>query len=240
MALYLALPIMKVNIDKYLFNGVSFLDLLTVKERKRVLDSVIRKEFKKGQVLFKEGFYPKGIYILRKGKVKLFQTEKNGKDNVVYIYRKGDYFGYRPLLCNEPHPASASAIDNVVVFFLPAAVFQSLIKKSNTLAMQLLVNLSHEFTVWINKLTLFTQYSVKERVVFTLLILSANKMQPHPTGKKPVISINREDLAGFAATTKETLVRMLRVFKDQKIISTKGSKITILKRDALYQMVEAL
>ncbi|MGZ3861685.1 MAG: Crp/Fnr family transcriptional regulator [Bacteroidia bacterium] len=229
---------MQLNINKYLFKGTSFLDLLTPREKKQVLGAVVRKEYKKGQVLFKEGFYSKGVYILRKGKVKLYQVEKTGKSNVVYIYRKGDYFGYRPLLCDEPHPASASAIDGVVVLFLPQLVFLSLLKSSNTLARQLLVNLSHEFTVWINKLTLFTQYSVKERVALTLLILSADGVEQG--NKKPVISVNREDLAGFAATTKETLVRMLRVMKDDKIITTKGTKILVLKREELVKMVDVL
>jgi CRP-like cAMP-binding protein len=229
---------MEVNFSKYLFKGTPFFDLLTPREKKYALSSVVRKEYKKGQVLFKEGFYSKGIYILRKGKVKLFQTERNGKANVVYIYKKGDYFGYRPLVCEEPHPATASAIDNVVVYFLPESVFLSLLKSSNTLARQLLVILAHEFTVWINKLTLFTQYSVKERVVLTLLILSADSAENGE--KKPVISINREDLAGFAATTKETLVRMLRIMKDDKIITTKGTKIQVLKRNELLNMISAL
>lgn len=211
------------------------MDLLSPREKKQALEAVVRKEYRKGQALFKEGFYSKGVYILRKGKVKLYQTERNGKNNVVYIYKKGDYFGYRPLLCEEPHPATASAIDHVVVFFLPESVFFSLIKSSDTLARQLLVNLSHEFTVWINKLTLFTQYSVKERVALTLLILSADAADKGE--KKVLISINREDLAGFAATTKETLVRMLRVLKDNKIITTKGTKIQVLKRNELFKMI---
>lgn len=236
--LILQLHRMELNINKYLFNGTAFFDLLTPREKKYTLGVVVRKEYKKGQVLFKEGFYSKGVYILRKGKVKLYQTERNGKDNVVYIYKKGDYFGYRPLLCEEPHPATASAIDNVVVFFLPESVFLSLLKDSNTLARQLLVNLSHEFTVWINKLTLFTQYSVKERVALTLLILSADAAERGD--KRPVISVNREDLAGFAATTKETLVRMLRIMKDNKIITTKGTKIQVLKRNELLKEINTL
>lgn len=229
---------MQLDINKYLFKGTAFLDLLAPREKKRVLAAIVRKEYKKGQVLFKEGFYPKGVYILRKGKVKLFQTDRSGKYNVVYIYKKGDYFGYRPLLCNEPHPATAAAIDNVVIFFIPEQVFFSLLKNSNMLARQLLTDLAREFTVWINKLTLFTQYSVKERVALTLLILSADAAGKGE--KKAVISVNREDLAGFAATTKETLVRMLRVMKDNKIITTKGTKIVVLKRNELSNMIGAI
>jgi CRP-like cAMP-binding protein len=230
---------MELNLHKYLFNGSAFIELLPPREKKYLLENVIRKEYKKGQVLFKEGAYSKGIYILRKGKVKLFQSDKNGKDNVVYIYKKGDYFGYRPLLCHEPHPASASALDNVTLLFFSESAFFTLLNKSNTLARQLLLDLSHEFTVWINKLTLFSQYSVIERVALSLLILSADSTGVNYDGGKPVLSIGREDLAGFVGTTKETLVRMLRVMKDKKIISTKGSKIIVLKRNELFNMISS-
>jgi CRP-like cAMP-binding protein len=70
------------------------------------------------------------------------------------------------------------------------------------------------------------------------LILSADAAEK--SDKKPVISVNREDLAGFAATTKETLVRMLRIMKDNKIIATKGTKIQVLKRDELLKEISAL
>jgi CRP-like cAMP-binding protein len=229
---------MEIDIEKYLFKGASFLELLTFKEKEYIAGQLVRKEYKKGQPLFKEGFSSKGVYILRKGKVKLFQINKNGRDNVVYIYKKGDYFGYRPLLCEEPHPASATAIDNVVVLFIPETVFLELLKKSNVLARQLLVNLAHEFSVWINKLTLFSQYSVKERVALSLLILSADSAVVRLSSKKlPTISLNRDDLSGFVGTTTETLVRMLRVLKDEKIISTRGTKIIILKRSKLFDMI---
>jgi len=55
--------------------------------------------------------------------------------------------------------------------------------------------------------------------------------------KYVVISINRDDFAGFVGTAKETLVRMLRNFKDEKIITTKGTKIIILRPRQLLHMI---
>jgi hypothetical protein len=39
-------------------------------------------------------------------------------------------------------------------------------------------------------------------------------------------------------TAKETVVRMLRFFKDERIISTKGAKITINRPEALHQLLD--
>ncbi|OFY84095.1 MAG: hypothetical protein A3F72_19645 [Bacteroidetes bacterium RIFCSPLOWO2_12_FULL_35_15] len=225
------------NIEKYYLKSSLLFDFLSAQETKLVKNKLIRKEYFKGEFLFKERSFSKGIYIIRKGKVKIFQTNSEGKQSIVYIYKKGDFFGYRPLLADEPHPVSAVAMDTTVISFISKDLFFNLVAKSATLDKQLLVTLSKEFSVWINKMTIFSQYGVKERVALSLLILN-EVYQRNENNSYPVnISINRDDLAGFVGTAKETLVRMLRNFKDEKIITTKGTKINILKHKALLNIV---
>lgn len=221
------------NLENYHLKSSSFYEMLSTKEKTQIQDKVIRQEYKRGQLLFREGTYSKGIYIVKKGKVKIFKSNQQGFESIVYIYKKGDYFGYRPLLGSDPHPVSAAAMDNVVVSFLPKEAFLSLFENSETLAKKIILNLSHEFTVWINKMTVFTQYSVKERVALSLLIL--NKVYQIDENKKSAISIGRDDFASFVGTAKESLVRTLRIFKDENIISSNNTKITILKPSELHE-----
>lgn len=230
---------MEFNIEKYHLKSTSFFDALTYEESVLVRENLVGKEYNKGEYIFREKSYSKGIYIIRKGKVKIFQTNSDGKQSIVYIYRKGDYFGYRPLVADEPHPVSAVAMETVSVLFIPKEFFINLLESSTSLTKQLFVGLSKEFSVWINKMTIFSQYTVKERVALSLLILS----RIYQRGDNPrtiAISINRDDFAGFVGTAKETLVRVLRVFKDDKVITTQGTKIIILKQRALLGMVENL
>lgn len=228
---------MNFSIEKYHLKSSSLFDSLSESESSIIKDSMIRKEYIKGECLFKEQTLSKGIYIIKKGKVKIFQTNSDGKESIVYIYKKGDYFGYRPLLANEPHPVSAVAMDNAVVSFVSKEKFLSVLNTSNSLATELIVNLSKEFSVWINKMTIFSQHSVKERVALSLLILH-KVYQRNEDAKNVFIAINRDDFASFVGTAKETLVRMLRIFKDEKIITTKGTKIIILKHRVLLNMTE--
>lgn len=230
---------MDFNIEKYHLKSSSLFDSLSHEESQLIKGHMIRKEFAKGECLFRERTFSKGIYIIKKGKVKIFQTNSDGKEGIVYIYKKGDYFGYRPLLADEPHPVSAVAMDNVVVSFVPKESFMEVLLTSSSLAKELIVNLSKEFSVWINKMTVFSQHSVKDRVALSLLILY-KVYQRNDDSKSVYIAINRDDFAGFVGTAKETLVRMLRIFKDEKIITTKGTKIVILKHRALLNMMTTM
>jgi CRP-like cAMP-binding protein len=223
------------NLENYYLKSSSFFDALNKKEQESISNKMIRMELKKAQILFREDTYSKGIYIVRKGKIKIYKSNANGGETIVYIYRKGDYFGYRPLLAEDPQPVTATAMDNAVISFIPKEHFLNLFNRSETLAKHIALTLAKEFSVWINKMTVFTQYSVKERVALSLLILY--QIYQRKDEKRVIISINRDDFASFVGTAKESLVRNLRHFKDENIITTQGTKIAVLKPEALHAYV---
>src|SRR5690606_17940921 len=110
----------------------------------------------------------------------------------------------------------------------------------SNLSRKLLEVLSKEFSVWINKMALFSQYAVEKRVALSLLILSRVYQKNDEKPKQVNIVINRDDFAGFVGTAKETLVRTLRVFKNKKIIACKGTKIVLVKYSALLEIVSRM
>jgi CRP-like cAMP-binding protein len=134
-------------LEKYYLKSSSFFEILSHDEALQLKQKTIRKEYSKGEILFRENSFSKGVYIVRKGKVKIYQPNLEGKQSIVYIYKKGDYFGYRPLLSEEAHPVSACAIDQTVISFIPREAFFILLSKSPNLSRKLLVNLSKEFSV---------------------------------------------------------------------------------------------
>lgn len=229
---------MAFSIEKYHFKTTSLLEGLPRDEFRLLKDNMVRKEIKKGKLIYREGSHSKGVYILRKGKVKIYQTNKDGKEQLVYIYRKGESMGYRPIICGETHPVSAAALENCVLSFIPRYYFQKVLEKSLVLSNRLLVNLSHEFTVWTNKISVFAHQPVRERVALSLLILNEKYMQENKVKSPSVINLSRNDLANYVGTAEETLVRMLQDFKQRKIIRTEGRKIIILQPKELEAITD--
>ncbi len=224
---------MDFNFEKYQLKSLLFYDMLLPEEAVYAKSNAIHLEFKKGQTIIKEGTFSKGIYIIKKGKIKIHNSNTEGKESILYIYKRGEFFGYRPMVANEPNPVSASALEAVAVTFIPRDVFIELLDSSPVFARRLLASITSEFSVWVNKITLFSQHAVKERAAMALLILSQVYQKSSASSSKVVINIGRDDLAAYIGTAKETVVRMLRVFKDAKIISTRGTEIKILKPQVL-------
>jgi len=190
---------------------------------------------KKNKILFKEETYSDGLYRLIKGKVKIYQYNSNGKFQIVYLYTKDEFFGFRPILSETKNPVSAETIEDCQILFYPKEHFLNTLYKSPALMKNLLKAVSYEFNVWANLISTFSHKTVKERVAFALLILN-EKYKKNDLDKNSIINFGREDLASFAGTTTETCVRALTQFKEAKIISSEGRKIKILKEQELIRI----
>lgn len=221
-------------IEKFYFANNQLFDTIPIKDRLKLEEGIVRKKIKAGKTIYREGSSPKGIYILKRGKVKIYQTNQDARKQIMYIYAKGESFGYRPILCNETHPVTAAALEECSYNFIPREHFMDCLKQSNELSNALLVSLSHEFSVWVNNISVFAQYPVKSRVALGLLVL---KEKYKVDGKGGEINLSRVDLASYVGTVKETAVRVLQEFKRLKFIETQGRKIQVLKPEELKAIV---
>nr|WP_294861997.1 Crp/Fnr family transcriptional regulator [uncultured Fluviicola sp.] len=191
---------------------------------------------KKGQSIFNEGSRPNGLFFLKEGKVKKFKTDRNGKEQIIYICGVGELLGHAALLADEPYSDSAAALEDSIIGFITKSDFSAILESSNVLSKKMLVNLSHEFNVLINGITSFTHKTVRERLALCLLIMKDKYKTNREDDKVVEINLSREDLANFVGIAVETLVRLLHDFKVEKFIETQGRKIRIIDARGLIKV----
>lgn len=214
-------------IDRWNFKSQSILEDLPDEDYARLLSHQTEQTYSKGEILFKEGRLPSGIYYIKSGKVKKYKAARDGGQQIIYVANAGEFVGYHAALSGERFPDSAAALEESVIAFIPMEPFLSALENSSVLSSRLLKLLSHEFTVFVNNLTLFSQRSVRERFALQLIVLR-EKYKPAATAGAPVeINLSREDLANLVGTRKENIVRILAEFKGEQILETKGRKIMI-------------
>jgi CRP/FNR family transcriptional regulator len=73
------------------------------------------------------------------------------------------------------------------------------------------------------------QKSVRERLAFALLILGDIYGDEQ-------INLTREDMANFVGTATETLIRLLKDFKDEGMIEIHTRKLEIIDAGKLMQL----
>jgi CRP-like cAMP-binding protein len=140
-------------------------------------------------------------------------------------------------LPEEPYTDSATAIEPCEIGYIPQAVFFQLLNNSKTFSHQILKNISHEFGVLVNIISVYTHQSGHERLALSLLILHEKFNANNKTGTSLPINLSREDMSNMVGIAVETLVRLLSDFKPQKIITTSGRKISIINPNELMEIV---
>lgn len=222
--------------EKYHLRSESVISGLPKADMKFLEAKMVKNKVKKGKTIFSEGTYPSGVFYLIKGRIKKYKSDQNGREQIIYVCSSGEVLGYPALLSDEPFPDSAVALEDSVIAFIPKADFLKLLEESKVLSARLLKNLSHKFAVLENIIVAFAHKSVRERLALSLLILIEKFREKGKENKKTDIILSREDLSNFVGTAVETLVRLLREFKEDGLIETEGKKIRVLNMKKLVQI----
>jgi CRP-like cAMP-binding protein len=214
-------------IDMWDFKSQSILTDLPEEDFAMLTAHQSEQIYDKGEIIFREGSYPSGIFYIKNGKAKKYKVVKDGGEQIIYVANTGELIGYHAVLSDNRYPDSAAALEESTITFIPREDFLATLEKSGVLGKRLLKTLSHEFAVLANSLTLFT-HPVRERLALQLVVLREKFKVNFQPGEPVEINMSREDLASLVGTARENVVRMLTEFKEEGVLETKGRKIIVL------------
>jgi CRP-like cAMP-binding protein len=222
-------------IDKWGFNTNSVITDLPAAELDALMAHSSEQLFSKGEIIFREGSLPSGIFYMRTGMAKKYKVDKEGREQIIYVANSGELIGYHAVLAEERYPDNAAALEESLIGFIPKEDFLHVLDLSKTLSNRLLKTLSHEFTVFANSVVLFAQRSVRERFAMQLILMREKYKQGIVQGMEVEINLSREDLASLVGTARENIVRIIKDFKKEEILETRGRKIIIKDVEALLK-----
>jgi CRP-like cAMP-binding protein len=192
------------------------------------------RQFRRGDILYKEGGRISGFYCIHTGIIKVFKTGLDGKEQIIRFAKPGDIIAYRSVLSNEVACTSAKVIEDCQVCFIPSEILISLIKSNSSYALEILKLACHELGEANSFITDIAQKTVRERLAEILLLLlndfgldEQNYLQ---------ISLTREELANIVGTATESVIRLLSEFKTDRLIELNGRKIKIMNKKGLEKI----
>jgi CRP-like cAMP-binding protein len=215
-------------IDKWDFERGSILADLPSTDLALLMKRKTEHGYKKGEIVFREGAFPAGIYFLVDGKAKKYKLDQDGSEQIIYVANTGELLGYHAILSGDNYPDSAAVLEDSRIAFIPREDFLGTIEQSPVLSRRLLRTLSHEFFVLANSLAVFARRPVRERLALQLIVVREKYKTGVAAGLPIEINLSRDDLASLVGTARENVVRMLTEFKEEGILKTQGRKIVIL------------
>ena len=214
--------------NEFIENAKEFEDLKKLSEKYDV------RACKKKESIYAEGNYPRGIFLVVKGKIKTYRTNEQGKEFITGLHKEGDFFGYLALLEEAKYTDSAMALEDSEFCMIPKEDFFSLVYKNSEVSRKFIKMLSDNLQEKEEELIKLAYNSVRKRVAEALVKLHSRYKKDEETLFS--ITISREDLANLAGTATETTIRTLSDFKDEGLIDIKSSTINVLNYEKLAKM----
>ncbi|NPA68967.1 MAG: Crp/Fnr family transcriptional regulator [Chlorobi bacterium] len=190
----------------------------------------VQINFKKGDVIFKEGTFSGNITYLRKGVVKL-HTE--GKASQILKIVKGPiYLGIPTTIEEKINHYSATALEDSHLCFIHIDVFKLFIEENKQFAYEIIVELCKSELELFRKCVSRTQNNIYGRLAHALLFFMENIYESDTF----TLPLSREDLGNYINTTRESVSRVLAELDTKKVIEISGKSIKILKPEQLREM----
>jgi CRP/FNR family transcriptional regulator/CRP/FNR family cyclic AMP-dependent transcriptional regulator len=192
------------------------------------------RHYRKGTIIFQEGDQGDSLYIICKGRVRIYLAGPDGREATVRVYRPYQTFGEFAVLDGAPRSANAAALEEVFVLSLYRAEFLGLLRANFDMVLHMFAQLTERARYTTDYSGQLAFLSRPGRIAATLLRLAGTESQGDGTGQ---LDITQQELADFTNTTREWVNHILRDFADARLISVERRTITILDREGLRRRV---
>jgi CRP-like cAMP-binding protein len=204
----------------------------TVTDLQKLLEKRHVRHVRKKDFVYLEGQTAYDLYMVKRGEIKTYKMNSDGKELITGFHQEGSFFGYTPLLEDRPYTENAIAMDDTEITIIPRHDFLTLISSSSEMALRFIHVLSNNLEDAENRLLQIAYQSVRQRVATALLRL--HDLDKHHQDE--MITIGRRDIANLIGTATESLNRTLSDFKEEHLITITDQGIAIANKVKLEQL----
>lgn len=182
------------------------------------------------EMLYRAGEPANSLYIVNRGKIRIFRLSENGKEQVIRILKQGDFTGELALFRESVHESYAEAMEEASICQITRQDLQAFLLKYPTISLKILAEFSERLDQSEKQATRIATEKADTRIAQYLV-----EAMTHP-GTPQVIDLpmNRKDLASYLGTTPETISRKFAEFEQAGYIRQLSAKrIEILDADWL-------
>lgn len=203
---------------------VSCFDLLTDEERERIYSSSALVNYKKGEIICKQGSFASHIMYIEKGLVKVY-LEGPPKDLILTITPQFNLLGLQALYeGNNKFLYSISTYTDTAVRMIDIQVFKQILRQNPSFSYRILNILNESTAQSYGRFFSLTQKQGAGRLADILLCLSRRIFKTDSFD----LPLSRSDLSDLTCMSTESVIRIMKEFKDDNIIENKNKSVTLV------------
>jgi CRP/FNR family transcriptional regulator len=196
----------------------------------------IPMEYRRGNILFREGDESSAVFILCSGRVKVAATSREGRTLILRIASTGDVLGMGAALRGAEYEVTAEAVEPCQVRVLRTKFFKQMMEEHSDASLGAARSLAEDYRAAFDEACLIAlSGSPAARLARFILDWAAEAKRKTPSATV-TMPLTHDELASMTATTRETITRTLGRFRKEKLISTRGVVLNVLQPAVLERM----
>ncbi|TAM83581.1 MAG: Crp/Fnr family transcriptional regulator [Acidobacteria bacterium] len=216
---------------------VPFFAVLGEEDLRRLAGHCVVRFLGKEELLFSEGDRCEGMYVVQSGAIKVFKMADTGREQVLVIERAGSTVGELPVFDGGNLPASAAALEDSSLLFLPKREFLDLCRQNSEVAFAVIRSLAWRFrylTALVEELSL---KEVSHRLARFLRDRALSAGVRTRRGVEFPLEESNQQIAAEIGTVRDLVSRNLRRLVDHKIIKMERRKVIVLNMADLEEQI---
>ena len=188
----------------------------------RLAERCVARTVSAGHVLFTAGEACRGLYIVERGRVRIYRTSPEGKEQVLHVEGAGRPVAELPLFDGGPYPASAMTIEETRLVFLPRPDFEYLYRTHPDIAHAIIRGLGARLRHLVQVTETLAFRDVAARLAMWLAGHAEQSGKVTPRGVEVTLRRTQEELSLELGTARESVSRAMKQLREKGLIEPLG------------------
>jgi len=203
-------------------------------ELDKIVDISISREWKKNSHIFMQGDPLENVYFINEGKVKVYKSDANGREQIVAILKKGEMFPHVGFFRKGGYPGYSEVLEQASLVVVPISQFEKVLVDNPHLSIKVFKVLGEKIVDLQERLEAQILNNTYEQIIKLLIRLGELHGEKQEDGTVLLkADFTNKDLANMIGTTRETVSRTLTKMKKDELITTDSNGNIILDPDVL-------
>jgi CRP/FNR family transcriptional regulator, cyclic AMP receptor protein len=199
----------------------------------------VRKVFASGELLFSEGEPCNGLHIIAHGKVRIFKTSVNGREQVLAVNGPGETVAELPVFDGGPYPASASATEDAEIAFISRRDFHAYCLEHPEVALKVLSQVGARLRRLVGIIEELSFTTIRQRLIAMLVKLAQSQGSKTDRGIEFQLPSTHQELASQLGTVRELISRNLMRLQAEGLLDVDARHIVVRDIEGLTEQLES-
>ena len=223
--------------DNIIRNIPLFSDLAD-KEIELIESIIIRKNFVKDQIVLLEEETSSYMYIVYAGKVRVVKQSAEGREQILTIHKKNEFFGEMSLLDGKTAPATVIAHEDTVIGLLSKKDFDQHFLENEIIRRKIIALLCANLRKSWMMIKILSFDDAEHRILAVLDSMQELYGLVDDRGVIVNVKLTHQQIANYASVTRETVTRVLKRLEKEAVIQILNGK-KILLTTTFYERVKS-